>query len=412
MKKCLFLLILLALLLGCSAALAAGTVPLNASETAPIPAAPAAPAIVRCVQSGGTVTIRFDRALPREHMLSFLALDGDYRVQSVRYGTQGSDFVTEALPSGGQWLRIELAWVDGQDNASAVYNMAGGLMNRTQYDGSYNAYVFNAAGALTEYRDEASGVWTRFNEAGGAYCYSYESQGMRVWFDLAGTVLWATYEGDGYQCTWDAADGWRIEAPSGTVQVKLALDPRAVPPLIRTEAEPTPTIEVVWYPNNTINLAGLSLQEANKKLPSKWYNVVPVDLTREGRQTYFLTVSNARFIGECYVDVWGDEVTVTCEIIDRSGVELKSEYGRWFTRLSEITEDSIESQKNGFTFGVPLSISEDLDGADVALLFIRSKATYRQPFRDGTELTRYWRNKADWQQFRKDLTQLMRYVEK
>ena len=66
----------------------------------------------------------------------------------------------------------------------------------------------------------------------------------------------------------------------------------------------------------------------------------------------------------------------------------------------------------GFEFGVPLSISRDLGGADVALLFIRSKATYRQPFRDGTELTRYWRNTPQWKQFREDLTTLMPYVER
>ena len=132
---------------------------------------------------------------------------------------------------------------------------------------------------------------------------------MRVWFDLAGNVCWATYEDGSYACTWEPGQGWLIEAPAGNVRVELNLNPAKVSPLLIV-AEPSPTPEVVWYPDNTIALAGLSLQEADASLPDKWYNVIPVDLTRDGRQTYFLTISNARFIGECYVDVWGDEVTV------------------------------------------------------------------------------------------------------
>ncbi|MBQ8201427.1 MAG: hypothetical protein IJZ74_06640 [Clostridia bacterium] len=412
MKRFAMFIALLALLMTASAACAA-SVPQSVLELPAIPAAPDAPGIIRCVQSGDAVSIRFDRTLPAEHMLSFLALDASYRTQSIRYAMDDERTAaqTQALPSGGAWLRIELAWVEGRDNASAVYNMAGGLVSRTQYDGSYNGYVFDTAGTLTEYQDEASGVWTRFSESGKTTCYSYETDGMRVWFDLAGSVLWATYAGDGYECTWE--DGcWYVQTPAGNVKVQLALDPRQARPLVTALPEPTPTTEVVWYPNNTINLAGLSLKEASKSLPDKWYNVVPVDLTHNGRQTYFLTISNARFIGECYVDVWDDEVTVTCALIDRSGIELKSEYGRWFTKLSQITTSSIESTAKGFTFGVPVSISRELGGADVALLFIRSKATYRQPFRDGTELTRYWRNIDSWKAFRKDLTALMKYVEK
>jgi len=36
----------------------------------------------------------------------------------------------------------------------------------------------------------------------------------------------------------------------------------------------------------------------------------------------------------------------------------------------------------------------------------------RQPFRDGTELTRYWRNTPAWKEFRQNLSTLMKYVER
>ena len=410
MKRILFICTLLALLLTATAALAASPVPMSTRDIPAIPAAPDAPRTVRAVQSGSTASVTFDRALPRESLLDFIALDGDYREVAVRYAADGSGFTTESLPYGGQWLRIDLAWVEGDVNATARYNMSGGLTQSTRFDGEFNEFVYDAEGAFTEYRDEKSGVWTRFDANGSAVLYSYEKDGMRVWFDLAGNACWATYTGGGYACTWEPGEGWFIEAPAGNVPVQLDLNPKKVSPLV-VVAEPSPTPEVVWYPNNTIALAGLSLQEANTRLPDKWYNVIPVDLTRDGRQTFFLTISNARFIGECYVDVWGDEVTVSYALYRTSGIDLKSEYGRWFTRLSQVTDRSIEDTENGFVFGQPLSISRDLEGADVALLFIRSKATYRQPFRDGSELPRYWRNKPDWKDFRKNLDVLMQYVE-
>ena len=411
MKRIPLILTLLALLLTLTMAQATPSVPLSTREIPSIPSAPAAPQVVCSVQNGGTLTVAFDRALPRESLLEFIALDGDYRENAVRYAAQDGLYTTQGLPNGGQWLRIDLAWVQGGENATACYNIGGGLTQTSRFDGRYNEFVYDSEGVFMEFRDADSGVWTRFDPDGSAVRYSYETQGMRVWFDMAGNVCWANYVGDGYACTWEPGEGWFIETPTGSVRVQLALDPSKVSPLIIV-AEPEPTPEVVWYPNNTIALAGLSLKEAHSSLPDKWYNVIPVDLTRNGRQTYFLTISNARFIGECYVDVWGDEVTVTCEVLQRSGIDLKSEYGRWFTGLNEITSGSIESERGGFVFGQPLSISEDLGGADVALLFIRSKATYRQPFRDGTELQRYWRNTPSWKEFRKDLTNLMKYVER
>ncbi len=411
MKRPILILTLLTLLLTIPAALAASPVPMSTAEIPGVPAAPAAPKVVRAVQEGGTVSVTFDRELPGEALLSFIALDGQGRETSVRYAQDGRAYTTQGLPTGGQWLRIELAWVAGNVNAAARYNMGGGLTQVIRFDGRYNAFVYGADGAFSEFRDADTGVWTRFDASGNATCYSYEAQGMRVWFDLAGHVLWATYTDGSYAVTWEPGEGWFIDAPSGKLDVRLNLDPTKVSPLVVVE-EPSPTPEVVWFSNNTIALAGLSLQEVSPRLPNKWYNVIPVDLTRQGRQTYFLAISDARFIGECYVDVWGDEVVVTCEILERSGIELHSEYGRWFTSLSQITTTSIESRSGGFTFGVPVSISRDLGGADVALLFIRSKATYRQPFRDGTELTRYWRNTPQWKEFRNNLTTLMPYVDR
>lgn len=410
MKRILFICTLLALLLTTSAALAYD-LPVSHAGSLAVPDAPTAPQVIHSQQLGDGLLITFDRTLPQERLLEFLALDADLRVAAVPYDYDDARnmAITTVLPAGAEWLRIELAWVSGGENATARYNIGGGLVQSSCFDAAFNEYVYDSTGVFMEFRDVASGIWTRFDQDGNAVRYSYEKDGMRVWFDLAGNVCWATLEYDGFSCTWEPGEGWFIEAPAGRIAVQVNLDPRDAAPLVIV-AEPSPTPEVIWYPNNTIALAGLSLQEASTRLPDKWYNVVPIDLTRQGRQTYFLTISNARFIGECYVDVWGDEVTVSCEILDKSGIDLKSEYGRWFTSLSQVTTSSIESDRDGFVFGQPVSISRDLGGVDTALLFIRSKATYRQPFRDGTELPRYWRNTPDWKTFRRNLQELMPYV--
>ncbi len=411
MKRVCLILTLLVLILACPAALADSPVPLSLAEIPQLPQAPEAPQVVRAVLNGSVASFTFDGELPRESLIEFVALNGSGHEIAVRYTQQGSAYTTEALPEGGQWLRIDLAWVDDLVNATARYNMGGGLVQVSCFDARFNEFVFNAEGVFTEFRNAANGVWTRFDAAGNAVRYSYEAQGMRVWFDLAGRVCWATYTDDLYAVTWEPGTGWFIEAPSGRITVRLDLDPSRVSPLVVVE-EPSPTPEVIWYPNNTISLAGLSLKEANSRLPDKWYNVIPIDLTREGRQTYYLVISNARFIGECYVDVWDGEVTVSYQVLSRSEIDMVSEYGRWFTNLSQITTSSIEERDNGFTFGVPVSIRDELGGADVALLFIRCKASYRQPFRDGTELNRYWRNTPQWKEFRQELTALMPYVKR
>ena len=112
------------------------------------------------------------------------------------------------------------------------------------------------------------------------------------------------------------------------------------------------------------------------------------------------------------MDVWGDEVTVSVSLLESGAVRPQSWYGRWFTSLSEVTSATIESTENGFTFGEPLSIADDLGGADAALLFIRGKASYYQPFRDDTALTRYWRNKDEWKEFRQGLQEILPRVAK
>lgn len=417
LKKLLCLTLALLMCLASFPALAL-TIPASTSSLPDMLSMPDCPEIIRVQKDGSSVTITLDRALPSESMVLAWILDGDY----THYWADGrpgedSTYTASGLSAGAEWMGFDIAWVSGDVNAVAHYNAAGGLESVTRYDDDFNEYIFDNDGYFCEFAYADNSVRARFDTRGVLTRYGYQAfRSTTVWFTLEGDIVYAEYDdGDGgYIATWEPGYGWYVNTAGGRVKVRLDVNPWNAKPLLpkEEEDEEEEEPEIVRYPNNTICLAGLTLQEASPSLPDKWYNVIPVDLTRQGRQTYFLTITNVRYIGKCYVDVWGDEVTVSCSLIENSAIEPKSSYGRWFTSLSQITEDSIESSADGFTFGEPLSISRDLDGADVALLFIRSKASYYLPFRDGTELTRYWRNTPEWKEFRQDLQELMPYVEK
>lgn len=415
MKKlfCLFLAMLL--WLTASAALAAD-VPRSASKLPEWYTAPASPQIIRVQKEGSSMTLTLDRALPRESLVTATGLEREYRIAAMNAAPIGDrTYTVSSLPEGGQWTGFEIAWVDEEKNVNALahYNAAGGLVSVTRFDKRFNEYIFDNAGVFYEFGNPNDKIRARYNPQGELTCYAYEAiPHTYVWFDLQGEILWADYHDDIFAATWEPSLGWYVLTADCLAEVQLNVSPRNAKPLFVSDEEVADKPKKTWFPNNTICLAGLSLQETSTRLPDKWYNVIPIDLTREGRQTYFLTISNARFIGECYVDVWDGEVTVSCSLIKHAAIEPLSSYGRWFTSLSQITSSSIESSANGFEFGKPVRIEEDLDGADVALLFIRSKATYYLPFPDGTELTRYWRNTPQWKEFRKTLQELVPFVEK
>ena len=411
MKKLSLLVLTLVLCLMTATALAAD-VPSSTSKLPDMPAMPESPQIVRVQKNGDTLTITLDRALPAESLVTMRGVGADGRKAEINAQPgEGNVYTAAGLPEGGQWLGVDIAWVDGDVNAVAHYNHAGGLDRVTRFDSHLNEYVYNSEGVFYEFANSVSDIRARFDSRGSLVSYGYVAMAnTTVWFNLQGDILWADYDDGAFACTWVNGEGWYISTPTGRMTVTLNFTPWGASPLLPPEEEEEEP-KVVWYPNNTIGLAGLSLQEASSSLPNKWYNVVPVNLTVEGRQTFFLVITNDKFVGECYVDVYGDEVTVSYSLVQNSSLEYVSHYGRWFTNLSQITTASIEANDDPIPFGEPLSISEDLGGADVALLFIRSKGTYRLPFADGTELTEYWRNKPNWKEFRRQLQELMPYVE-
>lgn len=415
MKKLFAALLTLTLLLSAATA-STISVPRSTSQLPDLPRAAEAPEIIRLQKDEGTLTLTLDRTLPEDALVTAYGLDADWHALScAALPGEGNTYTAADLPADSLWTAFEIAWVDASGKALARYNNAGGLETVSAFDRAGNEYRYDYAGRFIIYADASTGVQVRFDGTGKLLSYGYEAlDNTTVWFTSAGDVVFAEYRDDTIAAKWEPEQGWFVSTGTGRIDVKLNVrSPWNASPLYKQEKdEEAEETERVWYPNNTVTVCGLTLQEASTSLPEKWYNVLPIDLRQEGRQTYYLMISNMNYVGRCYVDVWGDEVTVSYALFDNTAIEPLSSYGRWFTSLSQITEDTIESSEGGFVFGEPVSISADLGGADVALLFIRSKATYYQPFRDGTTLIRHWRNKAEWKEFRAGLQELMPLVEK
>ena len=419
MKK--FICLCAAILLCLSTAMAASLyVPKSSGSLPDIPTMPECPEIIRVQTTEDSVTITLTQPLPDNAQVTAWLRDADYchYFYFAEPGDGNTYTATAPVPMpGDEWMNFDISWYSGNVRAEAHYNAAGGLKNVSCYDADFNEYVFDNDGYFFEFADADNSVRARFNTRGVMTSYGYEAfPSTTVWFTPEGEVVYAEYDdGDGGMVgTWEAGYGWYVLTSAGRVKVKInTKSPWDARPLMKkTPADEEDAPETIWYPDNTVTVCGLTLQEVSSDLPDKWYNVLPVDLTKDGRQTYYLMISNMHYIGRCYVDVWGDEVTVSYSLLDNSAIRPLSSYGRWFTSLSQITAASIESEADSFTFGQPMSIGDDLGGADTALLFIRCKATYYQPFRDGTALTRYWRNRPEWKEFREGLQELLPRVEK
>lgn len=165
----------------------------------------------------------------------------------------------------------------------------------------------------------------------------------------------------------------------------------------------------IWYPDNTMGLVGLPLRDTFPGLTSKWYHVVPVDLTVEGTTTIPMVASNLFLISNAHVTVEGDNVTVTYDGLSPHGYGwVNDECVAWFTSVDQITTEWLNAPESDLEFGQTISRANDLGNAEIALLFVCNNITYRQPyFTNDAYLPRYWHNLEQWKAYRADLTVLL-----
>ena len=154
-------------------------------------------------------------------------------------------------------------------------------------------------------------------------------------------------------------------------------------------------MEKIWYTNNTVCVVGLSLRDEYPGLTSKWYNVLPVDISKDGTQTFKLAASNMYYMGTVTVTVAGDNITTNYEYLNVRGawMEPLGDCLAWFTSRDQLTHAYLENPTPNAQFGQAVSRSKDLKGQNIALLFICNRLTYRTPLNDEAYMPiRFWRN--------------------
>lgn len=187
-------------------------------------------------------------------------------------------------------------------------------------------------------------------------------------YDAAGNILRAEYEtGDSeivYNgSVWRDKDGAEAEGPDLSVMQHYFTDYK----LERI---------ICWH--NTMSLVGLPLRELVPGLTDKWYHVVPVDLSKEGVFLYPTAVSSMYLMGSCEVTVHEGKVTVDY-VLPEGYVYPGDQCMSWFTSLEEITAEFLDAPESSFRFGQPVDIRTELNGQEIALLFICNDITYQLP---------------------------------
>ena len=207
----------------------------------------------------------------------------------------------------------------------------------------------------------------------------------------------------GQEITWSApyyTTGLTAEKPIRRLRASFVMDGQVYTYDLYYTLHPkdqTVTIERnAWYPNNTACSFGPAFRDVRPGMTDKWYTFTPVNLSIPGRQVFEYIASNMYVIGEVYVDVKGDSVTVTYHNFydQQSGnTETLSEYFTFFHDLNSVTEVEPENMPaSAFAFGRPLSIEQDLGGDTNVLLFVRNRVTYCTYVNDSHKLVRYWPN--------------------
>ena len=135
--------------------------------------------------------------------------------------------------------------------------------------------------------------------------------------------------------------------------------------------QPAPAEE--WRVNQTVCSLGLRFRDIAPKLTDKWYMFTPVDLSKDGVQTFDLIAANVSRIGSVTLTMEDGFVTVEYKI-DWPAVEKDMAF-TLLPDLAGVTDVDI-AQMKPFTFGRKISVADDLNGDTQVLLYLLGHADY------------------------------------
>ena len=222
-----------------------------------------------------------------------------------------------------------------------------------------------------------------------------------VLYSADGTILGAEYETDAGEITFDGTiwhddSGNVVPGPDLSFMKEYFTDYK---------------LEPMSYPRNTMGLVGLPLRELYPSLTSRWYHIVPVDLTHEGTFYYKTVASNMFYTGYAAVTIRDGKVTVDY-VIPFGTFYVEKQCLAWFTNIGDITTAFLENPESSFRYGKPVDIREELKGQDTALLFMCNRVSYQVPLdQNGTFMSRFYTTGDAMKAYRRQLQSILDRME-
>lgn len=129
------------------------------------------------------------------------------------------------------------------------------------------------------------------------------------------------------------------------------------------------------YFNNTVCAFGPQFREISKRLTDEWYMFTPIDLSKEGTQTFDLIAGSMYVIGQVNVTVENGCFTVDYAYTNPA-IEGGREYFTIFSDYESITRQDLDHFKKRYSYARPYSIEEKLGGDTDVILFVCNTATF------------------------------------
>lgn len=169
-----------------------------------------------------------------------------------------------------------------------------------------------------------------------------------------------------------------------------------------------------YLPRNTVSSFGPQFRVISPDYTKKWYMFTPIDLSKQGRQTFTLVGSNMYEVGEVYVDAYDDTVNVSYSYYyqgESKKIEPVKDFITFYKDYAEALQNDPDTTNTAFAFNQPFSIANQLGGDKNVLMFIRNNLTYYRYPMPTVGLRRNYPNSGARQNERGGMLALMDPVE-
>ena len=136
------------------------------------------------------------------------------------------------------------------------------------------------------------------------------------------------------------------------------------------------------FDNNTVCSFGPQFRDVSPRMTDLWYMFTPIDLSKDGKQTFDLIAGNQFVVGEVSVTVQNGRFQVDYSY-NSTRIEIGREYFNIFADYAGIEERDLENlhAQKRFSYGKSYSIADKLDGDTDVILFVCNTATFKKTTR-------------------------------